>query len=42
VWIIQGEPLWCPLAHGDGIPEDEQATPGFLEQLIQQPPYWSA
>ena len=42
VWIIQGEPLWCPLAHGDGILEDEQATPGFLEQLIQQPHYWSA
>ena len=42
VWIIQGEPLWCPLAHGDGIPEDEQAAPGFLERAIQQRPYWSA
>ena len=42
VWILQGEPLWCPLAHGDGIPEDEQAAPGFLEQAIQQRPYWSA
>ena len=42
VWIIEGEPLWCPLAHGDGIPADEQAAPGFLEQVIQQQPYWSA
>ncbi|HME16205.1 MAG TPA: hypothetical protein VKG83_12295 [Mycobacterium sp.] len=42
VWIIQGDPFWCPLAHGDGIPADEQATPGFLEQVIQQQPYWSA
>ena len=42
VWIIEGEPLWCPLAHGDGIPADEQAAPGFLEQVIQQQPYWLA
>ena len=41
VWIIQGDPLWCPLAHGDGIPADEQAAPEFLEQAIQQQPYWS-
>jgi hypothetical protein len=42
VWIIQGEPPGCPLAHGDEIPEDEQVAPGFLEQAIQQRPYWSA
>jgi hypothetical protein len=42
VWIIQGDPLRCPLAHGDSIPEDEQVAPGFLEQVIQQRPYWSA
>lgn len=42
VWIIEGDPFWCPLAHGDGIPADEQATPGFLQQVIQQQPYWSA
>src|ERR1700730_17405729 len=40
-WIIQGDPLWCPLAHGNGIPADEQAAPEFLEQAIQQQPYWS-
>jgi hypothetical protein len=42
VWIIQGEPLRCPLAHGDNIPADERAVPGFLEQVVQQEPYWSA
>jgi hypothetical protein len=42
VWIIQGEPLRCPLAHGDNIPADEKAAPGFLERVIQQQPYWSA
>jgi len=42
VWIVQGEPLWCPLAHGDNIPADEQAAPGFLDQVVQQQPYWSA
>lgn len=42
VWIIEGDPFWCPLAHGDGIPADEQAAPGFLEQAIQHQPYWSA
>jgi hypothetical protein len=42
VWIIEGDPFWCPLAHGDGIPADEQATPGFLEQVMHQQPYWSA
>ncbi len=41
VWIIQGDGLWCPLAHGDGIPEDEQAILGFLQQAVQQQPYWS-
>jgi len=42
VWIVQGEPLRCPLAHGDNIPADEQAVPGFLDQVVQQQPYWSA
>jgi hypothetical protein len=42
VWIIEGGPFWCPLAHGDGIPADEQAIPGFLEQVLHQQPYWSA
>jgi hypothetical protein len=41
VWIIEGDPSCCPLAHGDGIPADEQATPDFLHQAIQQQPYWS-
>ena len=41
VWIIQGEPLRCPLAHGDNIPADEQAVPGFLQHVVQQQPYWS-
>jgi hypothetical protein len=42
VWIIEGHPFRCPLAHGDGIPADEQATAGFLEQVLHQQPYWSA
>jgi len=42
VWIIEGDPSSCPLAHGDDIPADEQAAPGFLEQLMHQQPYWSA
>jgi hypothetical protein len=42
VWIVQGEPLRCPLAHGDNIPADEQAVPGFLDQVVQRQPYWSA
>jgi hypothetical protein len=42
VWIIEGDPFRCPLAHGDGIPADEQAALGFLEQTTQQQPYWSA
>ena len=42
VWIVQGEPLSCPLAHGDNIPADEQAASGFLERVVQQQPYWSA
>jgi hypothetical protein len=29
------------VAHGDDIPADEQATPGFLEQVMHQQPYWS-
>jgi hypothetical protein len=42
VWIIQCDPSRCPLAHGDGVPADEQAAPGFVEQVIQQQqPYWS-
>jgi hypothetical protein len=42
VWIVQGEPLRCPLAHGDNVPADEEAVPGFLERVVQQQPYWSA
>ncbi len=42
VWIVEGEPQRCPFAHGDDIPADEQAASGFLEQIVQQPPYWSA
>jgi hypothetical protein len=43
VWIIEGAPFGCPLAHGDDIPADEQATLGFLERvLLHQQPYWSA
>ena len=42
VWIVQGEPLRCPLAHGDNVPVDEDAVPGFLERVVQQQPYWSA
>jgi hypothetical protein len=42
VWIVEGEHLRCPFAHGDDIPIDEQAASGFLEQVVQQPPYWSA
>ena len=42
VWIVQGEPLRCPLAHGDNVPVDEEAVPGFLGRVVQQQPYWSA
>jgi len=42
VWIVQGEPLRCPLAHGDNVPVDEEAVPGFLQRVVQQQPYWSA
>ena len=42
VWIVQGEPLRCPLAHGDDVPVDAQAVPGFLDRVVQQQPYWSA
>ena len=42
VWIVQGEPLRCPLAHGDNVPVDEEAVPGFLDRVVQQQPYWSA
>ena len=42
VWIVEGAPVGCPLAHGDDIPADERAVPGFLERVVQQPPYWSA
>jgi len=42
VWIVQGEPARCPLAHGDSIPADERAVPRFLDQVVQQQPYWSA
>jgi hypothetical protein len=39
VWIVEGAPVGCPLAHGDNIPAD---APGFLERVVQQQPYWSA
>lgn len=42
VWIFEGGSPQCPFAHGDGIAADEEAASGFLEQLVQQPPYWSA
>jgi|HubBroStandDraft_5_1064220.scaffolds.fasta_scaffold793277_2 hypothetical protein len=42
VWIVQGEPLRCPLAHGDNVPGDEDAVPGFLDRVVQQQPYWPA
>jgi hypothetical protein len=41
VWIVEGAPIGCPLAHGDNIPADEQAASAFLERVVQQPPYWS-
>jgi hypothetical protein len=41
VWIIECDPSWCPLAHGDDIPADEEAAAGFVERVIQQrQPYW--
>jgi hypothetical protein len=42
VWIIEGDAVWCPLAHGDGAVVDEQTAAEFLAQVIQQRPYWSA
>src|ERR1700744_1214325 len=42
VWIVEGAPVGCPLAHGGDIPADAQAVPGFLERVVQRPPYWSA
>ncbi len=42
VWIIECDPSWCPLAHGDGIPADEQAASDFLQRVTRQRPYWSA
>jgi hypothetical protein len=42
VWIVEGAPVGCPLAHGDNIPADERAAPGFLGRAVQQPPFWSA
>jgi hypothetical protein len=42
VWIIEGDPFRCPLAHGDAIPADEQAAMNFLDRVLEQQPYWSA
>lgn len=43
VWIIEADPRWCPLAHGDDTAApDEEAAAEYLERLTQQPPYWSA
>jgi hypothetical protein len=42
VWIIEANPRWCPLAHGDDTAEsDEETIAEYLERLMQQPPYWS-
>jgi hypothetical protein len=41
IWIIEGGPSWCPLAHGDGIPADDEAAAGFLQEALQRQPYWS-
>ncbi|MGB8390482.1 hypothetical protein [Mycobacterium sp.] len=42
VWIVEGNPKWCPLAHGDCAADDEQTAAEFLERAIQQQqPYWS-
>jgi hypothetical protein len=42
VWIIEGDPRWCALAHGDDAAAiDEEAVADYLERLTQQPPYWS-
>ena len=38
--IVPGDVL--VLAEGDNIPADEQAAPGFLDQVVQQQPHWSA
>jgi hypothetical protein len=42
VWIIEGESPRCPFAHGGDIPADEAAAQEFLDQVLQQQPYWSA
>ncbi len=43
VWIIEADPRWCPLAHGDDTAEsDEETVAAYLERLTLQPPYWSA
>lgn len=44
LWIvvIDGDPLLCPLAHGDNNPADGQDA-DFVEHVVQrQQPYWSA
>ena len=41
IWIIESGPSWCPLAHGDGIPADDEAAAGFLQEALQRQPYWS-
>ncbi|GLE51194.1 hypothetical protein [Mycobacterium montefiorense] len=43
VWIIEVDPRWCPLAHGDDTTEsDEEQVADYLERVTQRPPYWSA
>jgi hypothetical protein len=42
VWIVEAEALRCPFAHGGEVPVDEAAAQGFLEDVLRQPPYWSA
>lgn len=43
VWIVEADPRWCPLAHGDDTAApDEEAAAEYLGRLTQAPPYWSA
>ncbi|MCV7029705.1 hypothetical protein [Mycobacterium sherrisii] len=43
VWIVEADPRWCPLAHGDDTAApDEEAAADYLQRSTQQPPYWSA
>lgn len=41
VWIAQGAPTGCPLAHGDDG-ENEQLVDGFLTEVSGEEPFWEA